>query len=175
MRTVLLVMLCLCWQVAALAQQQGRIRPDPELTPGDVFDVTKDDVCTPGYAKKVRAVPKLLRDRAFEEYGINFERREYYQLDHLIPLSLGGSNSVRNLWPQPKDASPWNAGAKDRLEAHLHKLVCIGRIDLGTAQHAFATDWITAYRRYVSDTPPVLKKHVAQHTGEITKCQEIKS
>jgi hypothetical protein len=40
---------------AVLAQQLTPILPDPKLTPGDVFDVTAQDICVPGYAKKVRA------------------------------------------------------------------------------------------------------------------------
>jgi hypothetical protein len=45
---------------AVLAQQPAPILPDPKLTPGDTFDVTAQDVCVPGYAKKVRAVPAWL-------------------------------------------------------------------------------------------------------------------
>jgi len=37
---------------AVLAQQPTPILPDPKLTPGDTFDVTAQDVCVPGYAKK---------------------------------------------------------------------------------------------------------------------------
>jgi hypothetical protein len=38
------------------AGQPTPILPDPKLTPGDTFDVTAEDVCVPGYAKKVRNV-----------------------------------------------------------------------------------------------------------------------
>jgi hypothetical protein len=48
---------------AVRAQQRTPILPDPKLTPGDTFDVTAEDVCVPGYAKKVRAVPACLKDR----------------------------------------------------------------------------------------------------------------
>jgi hypothetical protein len=41
---------------AALAQQPTPLLPDPKLTPGDVFDVSTQDICVPGYAKRVRAV-----------------------------------------------------------------------------------------------------------------------
>ena len=37
---------------AVLAQKPTPILPDPKLTPGDTFDVTAQDVCVPGYAKK---------------------------------------------------------------------------------------------------------------------------
>src|SRR6516162_5053590 len=48
-----------------LAQQPTPILPDPKLTPGDTFDVTAQDVCVPGYAKKVRAVPAWLKRQAY--------------------------------------------------------------------------------------------------------------
>ena len=44
-----------------LAQQPTPIVPDPKLTPGDTFDVTAQDLCVPGYAKKVRNVPEEVR------------------------------------------------------------------------------------------------------------------
>jgi hypothetical protein len=44
-----------------LAEQQTPILPDPKLTPDDTFGVTAQDVCVPGYAKKVRAVPAWLK------------------------------------------------------------------------------------------------------------------
>jgi hypothetical protein len=48
-----------------LAEQPTPILPDAKLTPGDVFDVTAQDVCVPGYAKKVRAVPAWLKRQAY--------------------------------------------------------------------------------------------------------------
>jgi hypothetical protein len=155
--------LCLFWNVGADARQP--YLPDPELTPGDVFEVTLADICTPGYSKTVRAVPKYLRDQAFRKYGIEPHQRGDYQLDHLIPLALGGSNSVRNLWPQPHHAPPWGARAKDRLENRLHRLVCAGKLDLKTAQQEIAADWPEAYRRHVG-APPVAKHHPHLTAGE---------
>jgi hypothetical protein len=96
MRTVskVLLALCLLWNVGALAQQPTPFLPYPDLTPGGVFDVTLQDICTPGYSKKVRAVTKALRDQAYKSYGITSYQPGEYQLDHLIPLSIGGSNSI---------------------------------------------------------------------------------
>ena len=67
------------------------ILPDPKLTPGDTFDVTTQDVCVPGYAKKVRAVPAWLKRQAYADYGIRQYKNGDYEVDHLIPLSLGVS------------------------------------------------------------------------------------
>ena len=119
---------------AVLAQKPTPILPDPKLTPGDTFDVTAQDVCVPGYAKKVRAVPAWLKRQAYAEYGITQYKTDDYEVDHLIPLSLGGSNSIRSLWPQSTKTSPWNSYVKDALERKLHKLVCAGQLDLKTAQ-----------------------------------------
>ena len=105
---------------AVFAEQPTPILPDPKLTPGNTFDLTAQDVCAPGYAKKVRAVPAWLKRQAYAEYGIT-------QYDHLIPLSLGGSNSIRNLWPQATKTTLWNSYVKDALERKLHKLVCAGQ------------------------------------------------
>jgi hypothetical protein len=43
---------------------------------------------------------------------------------------------------------------KDTLEHRLHQLVCQGKVDLATAQHDIATDWIEAYRKYVGSGLP---------------------
>jgi hypothetical protein len=61
----------------------------------------------------------------------------------------GGSNDIRNLWPESYRTEPWNAHVKDKLEDRLHELVCAGQIRLSEAQRAIATDWIAAYRRFV--------------------------
>ena len=139
---------------AVLAQQPTPILPDPKLTPGETFDVTPADICVPGYAKKVRAVPAWLKRQAYAEYGITQYKTGDYEVDHLIPLSLGGSNSIRNLWPQSTKTSPWNSYVKDALERKLHKLVCSGELDLKTAQSGIASNWIEAYQKYVGKSPP---------------------
>ena len=137
------------------AQQPTPILPDPNLTPGSTFDVTAQDVCTPGYAKKVRNVPEEMKREVYREYGITSHGPGDYEIDHLISLELGGSNSIKNLWPESHRTSPWNAQVKDRLEDKLHELVCSGQLDLKTAQQAIASNWIEAYKKYVSPNPPI--------------------
>jgi hypothetical protein len=55
--------------------------------------------------------------------------------------------------------------SKDRLENHLHDLVCAGQFPLGTAQHGIATNWGRAYQRYILVT-------VHRHRGSHPKTAE---
>jgi len=127
------------------------VRPDPDLTPGAVLPVTAAEVCRPGYAKSVRHVDGKTKALVYREYGIEHHRSGAYEIDHLISLGLGGSNDIRNLWPESLDTHPWNGRAKDRLEDRLHKLVCKGALNLDEAQAAIASDWIAAYQKYVEE------------------------
>ena len=144
---------------AGLAQWSGNppILPDAKITPGDTLDVTKDDICVPGYSKKVRNVPKTVKDQAYANYGIKNHLPGEYEVDHLISLELGGSNSIKNLWPQSYKTQPWNAHVKDALENRLHKDVCDGSLDLKVAQQDIAKDWIAAYKKYFHKDLPVSK------------------
>jgi hypothetical protein len=145
--------------------------PDPMLTPGKAFPgVTANKVCEPGYSRSVRHVSETVRKQVFAAYGLAgnhvgyCEGREGCELDHLIPLDLGGSNDPGNLWPQSYDSKPWNAHLKDHLERTLHALVCSGKLSLSEAQQAMSSNWIDAFKRYVgstfsakaSSTPPLL-------------------
>jgi hypothetical protein len=131
------------------------LRPDPQRTPGATLEVTTADMCVPGYTKKVRDVPASVKRQVYAAYGIQTHAPREYEVDHLIPLELGGSNALTNLWPQSYQTQPWNARVKDKLENHLHDLVCDGKLDLNVAQHDIATDWIAAYQKYFHTELPL--------------------
>ncbi len=158
-RKKLIALFCFLASIAISASAQNvspPIVPDPAKTPGDTLAVTKADICVPGYSKKVRNVPEDVKKKAYGEYGITSHKPGEYEIDHLISLELGGSNSLKNLWPQSFVTTPYNAHVKDKLENKLHEKVCSGEIDLKEAQRLIATDWIGAYRKYVSsDLPPL--------------------
>lgn len=134
-----------------------RITPNPKLTPGAVLDVTAADVCVVGYSKTVRNVPMALKRRVYREYGVRCERGAF-EVDHLIPLSIGGSNSIKNLWPEPYDGL-WNAHVKDDLELALLKKTCRGSMTLEYAQHMMATDWIALYKQLFHTEVPRRMRH----------------
>src|SRR4051812_25146734 len=128
--------------------------PDRGCTPGARFTkVTKDDVCVPGYAKRVRNVPASRKNAVYKAYGITKHfNGETGEVDHLVSLELGGSNDQANLFPEAASPHPGSKD-KDKLENRLHKLVCDGTLALATAQRAIVKDWVKAYAKYVGTVP----------------------
>jgi hypothetical protein len=115
----------------------GGNRPDRRCTPGARLVATASQVCQPGWAQAHRHVPARVRTATLSAYG---NPPKPYELDHLIPLELGGSNDLRNLWPEPGPIP----NPKDRVEDRLHRAVCAGTLTLATAQRRIATNWLTA-------------------------------
>jgi len=124
--------------------------PNRTLTPGETFPaVTAQQVCVSGYASSVRNVLHAQYLEVYASYGIPYpEPSGSYELDHLVPLELGGDNSNRNLWPEPAQPLP-GFHQKDQLEDYLHDAVCGGRMALADAQSSIASDWIALYRQYI--------------------------
>jgi hypothetical protein len=116
--------------------------PDPACTPGAIFpDATVAKICTPGYSSSVRDVPSYIKARTYDEYGIASHEPGQYEVDHLVSLELGGSNSIANLWPEAADPRP-GFHEKDKVENYLHDQVCGGKMSLQEAQVAEATNWL---------------------------------
>ena len=126
---------------------------NPNMTPGDVLTTNRNQICTPGYTKTVRNVPSSLKHQVYLEYGIPTHKPGDYEVDHLISLELGGSNSVRNLWPQSFKSQPLNAHVKDEIENKLHEMICNGKISVSQAQQEIAHDWTAAYSKYIGPLP----------------------
>ncbi len=120
--------------------------PDAKLTPGDTLaGVTADDICTPGWVEAHQQLPQRIRFHVYTEYGR--PAPGCCMIDRLIPLGLGGSNSVRNLWLQPVGPGYYE---KKQLEGDLHDLVCAGKLALADAQKCIASDWIRCWLKYVA-------------------------
>jgi hypothetical protein len=131
------LILTLC---AFQAHAADQFLPDPKLTPGAVLTTDRAIICQPGYSKSVRHTSGRLKHEIYLEYGINKEGG-HYEIDHLIPLSIGGADVRENLWPESRNTQPWNANVKDKLENYLHNEVCAGRIQVEEAQKAMSSDW----------------------------------
>lgn len=143
-----------------VARLEAQAVPDSHLTPGAILPVTRRDLCAAGMVEGVRIVPASIARQVFSAYGIDTPSPKAYEVDYLITPALGGSDNIRNFWPQPYGHTVWNAHIKDALEDHLHGLVCAGELDLATAQQDIAQDWISAYRKYFHTEKP-LPKHAS--------------
>jgi len=147
--------------------------PDRRLTPGAVDPaVTDADICAhdwaPGdpprrggdetYSKAARHTSAHLKDAVFAEYHLTnpHDGGHSWEVDHLVPLGLGGRDVIANLWPESRSGDGLNAWAKDRLEYRLYRLVCdpppgAAHLPLAQAQAAFRTDWVAAYHSYCTN------------------------
>jgi hypothetical protein len=111
--------------------------PNPKLTPGEIADISP--VCGP--TDGLRHWSRERDNDVLRSYGIVAGPHPGYEIDHLVPLCLGGADTIKNLWPQLRK----EAQAKDKLEAELCRMACKGEIDTAEAQEAIATNWIALY------------------------------
>jgi hypothetical protein len=127
--------------------------PDPKCTPGAINpSVTqnniKNTICISGYTKTIRppvSYTTPLKIKLMKSYGFT-DSRSNYELDHLIPLAVGGHpTDVKNLFPESGYGQN-NFHIKDRFENYLHRAICNGSISLTEAQKQIASDWISYWR-----------------------------
>ena len=91
------------------------VSPDPDSTEGSVRIGGHDRAAACGHAKEYRGpVSADRRDEVLLRYGLPAGPHPDYEIDHLIPLCLGGSDDFSNLWPQPRRSvePKWNAEAQ---------------------------------------------------------------
>jgi hypothetical protein len=131
------------------ARDRGKL-PDRSCTPGSIDPAVTQKrihstICRAGYTAKVRPPESQTEhakfDVAYPAYHI--PRTAVSELDHLVPLELGGSNDITNLWPEVGRLP----NPKDKVENALKRAVCDGKVKLAAAQNAIASDWLTAEKR----------------------------
>lgn len=120
---------------------------NPDVTQGTIYQT----ICVPGYTKTVRPASVYtngVKRKLLREAGVGEGHMSEYELDHIVPLALGGHpRKLENLKLQPWNG-PDGAKRKDRIEVKLQCLVCSGQVPLGRAQQEIYTDWRAAYHRY---------------------------
>jgi hypothetical protein len=154
---------------APVVQPAGPRSPFAE-PPGVInIDVTQANVantiCVSGWTATVRpptSYTQALKRTMLTRAGLDPNTALVYELDHFIPLAVGGHpRSEDNLWLQKWDGE-WNAKVKDRLERKLQVMVCAGQITLNAARLAIQQDWRAAYRKYVADDPTAVPRGVEE-------------
>ena len=113
---------------------------NPDVTQANIGST----ICVPGWAATVRpptAYTGAVKRRLLKQAGLPLSSARLYELDHLVPLSIGGAprdpkNLRLQLWTGPDGAH-----AKDVLEVAMHRAVCRRRVTLEAAQLCMASDW----------------------------------
>ncbi len=121
------------------------------LNPDVSQNTIAETICVPGYTKTVRpstGYTNGVKHKLMREAGIDESLISDYELDHLIPLALGGhprklDNFQLQLWEGENGAK-----RKDRLEVKLQCMVCAGQVTLAEAQGKIYNDWSAAYHEY---------------------------
>jgi hypothetical protein len=136
--------------VAPLLLVSPLLAQSPPILPGEIPDPVK----TPGKTaptKQPRDVPPAVKLQVWHLYGYDATIGPYnlhsadYEIDHLIPLGLNGTNDIENLWPQPRKGN-WTAAMKDHREHRIEDKFKQGGIALKGAQGMFTPDWTKAYK-----------------------------
>jgi hypothetical protein len=129
--------------------------PDRRCSPGAFYSaLTQQVICGGSFrTATVRNVPQSEKFAIEREYGM---AAAYYgrtiEIDHIVPLELGGSNDIANLFPEP-GSGPASYHAKDRLENRVHDDVCHGQMTLAAAQRGIAVNWERQYRQVFGLVP----------------------
>ena len=137
------------------------VLPDPHCTPGSITPLVTSanlgtTICKRGYSASVRPPLALTEPEKFaimQAYGVSASASNY-EFDHLIPLELGGSSNLANLWPEPNQGSPstfnsyshYGLNAKDGVEAQSNYAVCDRGYSLASAQKEMASNWVLAHQ-----------------------------
>lgn len=123
-------------------------RPDRRCSPGAYYSgLTSAILCSSTFhTGDVRNVPQSEKSAVERAYGM--QARAYgrtIEIDHIVPLELGGSNDISNLFPESGTGAA-SYHAKDQLENRIHDMLCAGHIRLRAAQTQMGVDWVLLYR-----------------------------
>lgn len=132
----------------------GFLVPDPNCTPGGINpSVSESTLTDPAWTTKcIRNCEssESLKHITYGWYSLtnppnNSGATQVCELDHVVPLELGGADGLGNIWPQ---CGPDNAALqeryfkqKDKVENYLNDAVRKGSLPLADVQRGIAQDW----------------------------------
>ncbi len=147
------------WQEPAagsctVSLRAGNDFPDPRCTPGGIDPAVTEEVlrdrewrtrCARNCETSEAEKHITYRWYAIHKPQGNSGPNQVCELDHLVPLELGGADGLGNIWPECGPAGAElperDFKVKDRVENYLADQVRSGRMPLQTAQHGIAEDW----------------------------------
>ncbi len=149
--------------------------PEKTLTTGKVIaDITAEQICKADFQKDRKPLDEKVKAKVLENYQIFYEKLDkkvdykkdvlekgssaeeiklgtHYEIDHLVPVLLGGTDDEANLWPQPAQhivagASDKNSTLDNALRTELCKLESKKARDFLKQSHdQFMTNWYKLY------------------------------
>ncbi len=132
--------------------------PNPNISSGliassDYGELTLHSSCGT-YSQCHRKTTSGMKETVCQEYPTNCTGTQ--EIDHIVPIALGGADDVRNLWAEPENLiiKGFNYGyhTKDRLENLLVLMMKQKQISPLEAQQCILKDWVVCYQRYVKPT-----------------------
>jgi hypothetical protein len=93
--------------LATSAWADPTIVPDPTITPGAVRTTDAGEICST-VTRQLRYWSRERDDHIMAEYGLPPGPHPDFEIDHLVPLGIGGADDDRNLWPSRDEASSHN-------------------------------------------------------------------
>lgn len=132
------------------------VYPNESLTPGKADTLNLDDLTKlydgKTYSESHRAVSEAVKKEVCQEYPENCKGTK--EIDHFIPVALGGSNDITNLFPQPEinDCYGINYGfrEKDRIEVYLINQVKSGKMSVKEADDCLLVDWVACLMKHLN-------------------------
>lgn len=130
-----------------------RAYPDAACSPGAIYDLTGNtDPAKYDEAANMRLicasktdgrrnVPDAFKRQVFSTYGVVRHTGSSHEIDHIVSLTLGGSNTTANLYPEAAAPLP-GYHQKDLVEVQLGRRICQGTISLSSAQEIIAHSWL---------------------------------
>jgi hypothetical protein len=156
-------------------QNNGKFIPDPACTPGAINpSITEAMLKNPAFRTgciRNEATTETQKTTTYGWYKIphptsNTGETQTCELDHLIPLYLGGADTLDNIWPQcgPNTVALDDRyfKEKDKVEYYLGQQVREGKMDLAKAQQGIATDWT----QYLADAEGFCRSGKCDFTGK---------
>ena len=143
----------LMFALASASAAYGEMALNSAVTSENIAET----ICVRGYTKTIRppvTYTNRIKRKLMKDLGIPWSDASLFELDHLVPLTIGGNpRSLDNLrlqaWEPPpitlSDNSTWigddSAKVKDKLEVRLNRLVCDGEMELLEAQKCIYFNW----------------------------------
>ena len=127
--------------------RHGCIALNPDVTAENLAST----ICRSGYTRSIRpssSYTQAIKRKLLHDAGQSESLQRDYELDHIVPLALGGHpRKLSNLALQRWDGED-GATRKDLLEVRLQHLVCHGQLGLHAAQVCIAEDWEACAAKY---------------------------